>query len=125
MHASGSPRGRQSPPAATDSSIADGDFLRSDSDESVRRGRHKVDRWRHGFDCNDKAKLPREDWLKVFATGGLSNRFGCTYVYKECPDSKVAAAFEASGNPEDQWTEMPEERSMRMSMPVRQYGVTD
>jgi hypothetical protein len=83
-----------------------------------------VDRWRYGFDCNDKAKLPREDWLKVFATSGLSNRLGCTHVYKECPDIKLAVAFEASGNPKDQWMVMPEERS-GMSMPFRQYGVTD
>src|SRR5437879_13642730 len=97
MHASGSPRGRQSPPAATDSSIADGDFLRSDSDESVRRGRHKVDRWRHGFDCID---------ILTLRSSGISVHW-------------------SSGNPEDQWTEMPEERSVRMSRPVRQYGVTD
>ena len=78
MRASGSPRERQSPPAAAefvsnqgampesarcayvpnclrDSSIAGRDFARSGSDQGVQRGTREVDRYRDGFDGKDKA----------------------------------------------------------------------
>jgi len=64
--------------------------------------------------------------LKVFTReGGLSNGFGRTYVYKECPYIKIAVEFEASGNPDDQLTQMPEDRIVKMSMPLPQYSVAD
>jgi len=70
--------------------------------------------------------MTREDLSKVFAIeGGISNRFWRVYVYKDCPYIKVRVEFEASANPDDQLTEMPEDRIVKVSMPFLQYSVMD
>ena len=73
-----------------------------------------------------KPGMKREDLLKVFTTeGGLSFRLRRTYVYKECPYIKVNVEFEAAANPDDGFTEMPEDRIVKISMPFLQYSVAD
>lgn len=73
-----------------------------------------------------KPGMTREDLLKVFTTeGGISNRFQRTYVYKDCPYIKVRVEFEAATNPDDNFTEMPEDRITKISVPFLQYMVVD
>jgi hypothetical protein len=73
-----------------------------------------------------KPGITRQDLLELFTTeGGLSNRLRRTFVYKQCPYIKVSVEFEASANPEDELTEMPEDRIAKISLPFLQYSITD
>lgn len=73
-----------------------------------------------------KPGMTRRDLLKVFMEeGGVSNRFQRTYVYKQCPYIKVTVEFEASANPDDGSTEMPQDRIRKISAPFLAYIVVD
>jgi hypothetical protein len=73
-----------------------------------------------------KPGMTRRELLGVFTTeGGISTRLRRTHVYKQCPYIKVTVEFEAAGNRENGWLELPEDRIVKISAPFLQYGVYD
>jgi hypothetical protein len=75
----------------------------------------------------DKIKpgMRRKDLLKVFTTGGLSNRFQRTYVHIECPFIKVDVRFKAAVNEHDALRAEDEDIIEIISRPYLAWSVAD
>lgn len=73
-----------------------------------------------------KPGMTRADLLKVLQEeGGLSNRNGHRFVYRECPYIKVDVKFQAVGALDDNLRKDPRDKILRLSTPFLEWSITD
>jgi hypothetical protein len=73
-----------------------------------------------------KPGMRRRDLLKIFITeGGMSDRFGRTYVHNECPFIKVRVRFKAVIDEHDALKEDPEDNIETISQPYLEWSIVD
>jgi len=73
-----------------------------------------------------KPGMTREDLLKVLQEeGGLSNRNGQRFAYRECPYIKVDVKFQAVGALEDNLRKDPRDKILRLSKPFLEWSIED
>jgi hypothetical protein len=68
----------------------------------------------------------RRELLQVFGEeGGISTRRQKRYVYRECPYIKVDVEFEPIEAKDDQRTEYPSDKIIRISKPFLEWPIHD
>lgn len=73
-----------------------------------------------------KVGLTRADLLGVFKEeGGISTRTWRRYVYRDCPYIKVGVEFEPVGEPENNVSQSPRDKIIKISKPFLEWSIID